>query len=106
LIKTIGRIKDIQHLGFCCTPGSCGFHPFWAVAGGVNNAQSFSKLDMLLGRGSFPKDPSGLTALANALREHTAMREFTWFDHCHQLVAVQEDTLDFLLRTLPACPNL
>jgi hypothetical protein len=82
LVRTIGRIKDIQHLEFSCKPGSRDdFHPFQAVADAVNNAHSLCKLNVLTLR-SFPRDDlSELTALANTLRKHTALQAFNWFDY-------------------------
>jgi hypothetical protein len=44
LVKTIGRIKDIQHLEFYCKPGSRDFHPFQAVADAINSASSLRVL--------------------------------------------------------------
>jgi hypothetical protein len=80
LVRTIGRIQDIQHFKVYCRPGSRDFHPFQPVADAVYNAHSLCKLRVAVEFGCFPRDPSGLAALANALREHTALQEFTWFD--------------------------
>jgi hypothetical protein len=38
---------------------------------------------------SFPKDQSGLTAVANSLREHTALQDFFWAEFGSRLVAEQ-----------------
>jgi hypothetical protein len=46
----------------------------------VSKAHAVRKLVITLDPSSFPRDPSGLLALANALREHTVLQEFTWFD--------------------------
>jgi hypothetical protein len=106
LVKTLGRIKDIQHLKFYCARGSRDFHPFQAVADGVCNAQSLCKLEVVLERGSlFPRDPSGMIAFADALREHTTLRVFFWIEFGSR-IEVAQNTLDPVLRALPACPHL
>jgi hypothetical protein len=106
LIKTLGSIKGIEDLHFCCRPGSRDFHPFQAGADAVNSAHSLRVLGVGIGDATFPSDPSGVTALANALRKHTSLQEFILADSCHRLVAAQEDTLDPVLRALPTCPHL
>jgi hypothetical protein len=109
LVKTFGSIKCIDDLTFSCEAGSRYFHPFQAIAEAVNSAHSLRNLRIHLEGESLPRDPAGLTALANALREHTGLEEFHWFDHCShvQLDAVQMITaLDHVLRALPACPRL
>jgi hypothetical protein len=75
-VKTIGIIKDIKDLRLWCGSGSHDFHPLQAAADAVNNTQSLCRLDVFLYLGTFPRDPSGLIAVANALREHTVVREF------------------------------
>jgi hypothetical protein len=76
LIKTLGNIKGIVNLALRCAAGSRDFHPFQAVADGVNNAKSLCKLEISVKRNAaFPRDPSGLNALAHSLREHTALQE-------------------------------
>jgi hypothetical protein len=104
LVKALGRIQDIQHLELFCTSGSRDFHPFQAVADAVNNARSLCKLlvDQL---GSVSRYPSGVIALANALREHTALQNFVWFDYGSQ-PGPQNLSLDPVLWALPACPHL
>jgi hypothetical protein len=99
LVKTLGSIKDIQRLAFY-GPGSRTFDPFQAVANAVNIAQSLCKLKVDLGFESLPIDPSGLAALANALRDHTTLKNFTWADPRSQTDP------DLVLRALPACPHL
>jgi hypothetical protein len=106
LVKTLGRIQDIQHLKFYCAHGSRDFHPFQAVADGVCNAQSLCKLDVVLERGSFPRDPSGMIALANALREHTTLQRFFWLEYGSRIEVAQNTVIDPVLRALPACPHL
>jgi hypothetical protein len=107
LVKTIARIKNIQILRFVCKAGSRDFQPFQAVADAVNNARSLRDLRVLLEGENFPEDSSGLAAFANALREHTALQKFWWFDLINRLEAVQMDSSpDLVLQTLPACRHL
>jgi hypothetical protein len=106
LIKTLGRIKDIQKLELRCRDGSHDFHPFQAIAEAVNNApRSLRTLEVE--PGTFPINPSGLTGLANALREHTTLQEFGWFDAVPQMEAERITySVDPVLRALPACSQL
>jgi hypothetical protein len=107
LVKTLGRIKDIQHLELSCAPGgSRDFHPFRAVAEAVNNAQSLRKLVVEQQCEVFPKDPSGMIALANALREHTGLRDFMWVDFEPRQEMVQSTALDPVLWAVATCPHL
>jgi hypothetical protein len=105
--KTLGSVKGIEDLSVRCTQGSRDFHPFQAVADALKNAQSLCKLCVSsLGDGeTFPTDPSGLTALANALREHTSLQEFSWID-CSLLGIAHTTAVDPVLWALPACPHL
>jgi hypothetical protein len=132
-VTTLGSIRDIQNLSFYCAPGSRDFHPFQAIADTVNNAHSLRKLMIVRGGNAFPRDPSGLIALANALRklmivrgdnafprypsgliafanalrEHTSLQEFFLFDlRSYRKAAPQDYFLDPVLRALPACPHL
>jgi hypothetical protein len=100
LVKTLGSIKDIHHLEFFCTPGSRRFRPFQAVAEAVSSAHSLCKLEFVLTEEVLLRDPSGLVALANSLRELPALQEFTWADPRSQTDP------DLVLRALPACPHL
>jgi Ran GTPase-activating protein (RanGAP) involved in mRNA processing and transport len=77
-----------------------------AVAEAVNNAHSLGKLMVGICGATFRRDPSGLTALANALRDHTDLQVFSLLDICPRLEAAQDDTPDVLLQSLPACPHL
>jgi hypothetical protein len=106
LIKTLGRIRDIRVLELFCTNGSRDLHPFQAFADAVKNAQSLRKLVIGLGGEIVPSDPSGLTALASALRTHTGLHEFSWIDMCPRLESAQITAFDSVLRALPACPHL
>jgi hypothetical protein len=106
LLKTTGRIRDIQNLTLGCSAGSRHFRPFQAVADAVENAQSLCRLEIRLEGETFPGDPSGLIALANALQEHTTLQEFMWGDVCSRLEATQNILLDPVLRALPTCPHL
>jgi hypothetical protein len=78
LVKTLGSIKGIQNLRFNCVSGSHNFHPFQAFADAVNDAKLLRKLIFVLDPESFSRDPFGLSALANALREHSALKIFSW----------------------------
>jgi hypothetical protein len=109
LIKTLGRIKNIQTLILRSIAGYPGFHLFQAVADAVNNAQSLRKLVISPDWKSFPtRDLSGMIPLAKALREHTALEDFTWVaSSSHvQLEAEQSAALDPVLRSLQACSHL
>jgi hypothetical protein len=107
LVKTLGTIRDIQRLDFFCKDASRDFHPLQAVADAVNNAQSLLKLFVVQERETFPRDPSGMIALANALREHTALEEFGCVDFCSRMEEVSQSTaFDPVLWALPACPHL
>jgi hypothetical protein len=98
--------KGIEHLSLNCKSGSRVFRLFQTFADAVNNAQSLRKLRIRAGQ-NFPEDSSGLTALANAFREHTALQDLTWFD-CFDTVqgASRDLSLDPVLRALPACLHL
>jgi hypothetical protein len=118
LVKTLSRIKSIQNLRFNCVSGSRNFRPFQAFADAVSNAQSLRKLIFVLDPETFSRDPSGLTALASALREHTALKIFSWSEFgsrrleagpsgSRQLEAGSQDvTPDPVLQALPDCPHL
>jgi hypothetical protein len=110
LVKTIGSMKGIKYLALKCAPGSRDFDPFHAVADAVNNAHSLIGLILSIDwiSSSFPNDPSGVFALAKALREHTNLQEFTWNDlHSRdQLRAMNSATVDPVLRAVPVCPHL
>jgi hypothetical protein len=109
LVKTIGSIKGLEYLTLYCEPGSHDFDPFHAVADAVKNAHSLVRLIVSVNwrSPSFPRDPSGMFALAKALREHTNLQEFTWVDSFfpYQLEAMNS-AVDPVLRALPACPHL
>jgi hypothetical protein len=105
LVRTIGRIQDIQYLEVYCTPGSRDFQPLQAVADAVNNAHSLCILKVVTTFESFPRKPFGLITLANALRKHTALQEFTWRDYASRR-APRDLSLDPVLLALPACLHL
>jgi hypothetical protein len=69
----------------------------------VKSTQSLYRLAIGLGNGRFPRDPSGLIALADTLRAYTTLREFTWVD---RMEAVQDLSPDVVLQALPACIHL
>jgi hypothetical protein len=106
LVKTIGSIKGIEDIRLHCLHGSRNFHPFQAVAEALNNAQSLCKLVISPDDTSFPRDPAGLIALADALREHTSLQEFGWIDHCSRMEIAQIPAVDPVLWALPGCPHL
>jgi hypothetical protein len=108
LVNTIGSIEGIQTLlALSCTGGSPDFHPFQVVADAVSSAQSLHKLEVGIGGETFPRDPSGLIALANALGEHTALQGFIWDDFCSpQEETPQDVSPDPVLQALLACPYL
>jgi hypothetical protein len=108
LVTTLGSIKGIEDLTLCCKAGSRDFHPFQAIAEAVSNARSLRKLGIYLTFATFPIDLSGMIALANALREHTALKAFGWIDSCSrvQLEAFQSSALDPVLWLLPTNPHL
>jgi hypothetical protein len=107
LVKTFGSIKGVKNIQLMyCTPGSRDFDTFQAVADTVNNAHSLNRLIVCVDRRSFPRDPSGMFALAKAIREHTALQEFSWVDSHVQLEAMNSAAVDPVLRALPLCPHL
>jgi hypothetical protein len=108
IVKALGSIKGIHDLRLDCVSGSRNFHPFQAFADALNNAQSLRKLTFVLDPGTFPKDPSGLAELSNALREKTALEDFIWVDFCSraELETGQSAALDLVLGSLSACPHI
>ncbi len=78
------------------------------MAEAVNNARSLSTLVLKPDYETPSRDPSGMIALANALREHTALKAFSWVDSCSrvQLEAFQSSALDPVLWLLPTNPHL
>jgi hypothetical protein len=104
LVQTLGRIRDIHNLRLYCPSGSGAFDPFQAVADAVSNAHSLHKLHFDNCSDNLPSDQSGMIALADALREHPTLQEFTWVDFCPR---VQDATaINPVLWALPACPHL
>jgi hypothetical protein len=106
LVKTIGSIKCIDHLTLWCDTGSHNFHPFQAVADADNSAHSLHTLRLVVRGETFPRDSSGLIALANALGEHTGLRDFAWLDSFSLQEATQITALDPVLWALAAYPHL
>ncbi len=76
LMTTLGRIKGIQKLSLNNVSGSREFHPFQAIANAVNHARSLHTLVVTKGNETSSRDPSGMIALANALREHTTLEDY------------------------------
>jgi hypothetical protein len=107
LVETLGSIEGLQTLKFKCESGSRDFRRFQAIAEAVNSARSLCKLTIDRQGETLPTDPSGLIALAGALREHTTLRTFNWHDFGSRHEAAPRDfSLDPVLRALPACPHL
>jgi hypothetical protein len=107
LVKTLGSIKGIKKLQLWCKAGSRDFHPFQAFADAVSNAHSLCCLELFPKGETFPRDPSGMDALANALLEHKALRDFRWDEYYGSRMDVAQSTpLDPILWVLPACPQL
>jgi hypothetical protein len=105
-VKTLGNIRGVQHLIFVCKPGSRNFHPFEAIASAVANAKSLTYLKIVSSPEARNRDQSGLVMLGNALREHSSLVDFGWFDICSLQEESQNTTLDPVLLALPACNNL
>jgi hypothetical protein len=106
LVKTIGIIKCIDDLSLWCEAGSRDFNPFQAIAEAVNSAHSLRELAIDLEGESLPRDPSGLTALSNALKEHASLQGIIWVDHRSRLESTHLTALDPVLRALPTCRHL
>jgi hypothetical protein len=84
-------------------------HPFHAIAESVNSAHSLHKLGINVQGDTLPRDPPGLTALANAIRKQTALDHFAWIDSCYLKEATQHVpsvSPDVVLRVLSACLHL
>jgi hypothetical protein len=110
LVKTLGSIKGLQNLRLSCRHGSRDFHLFQAITDAVKNARSLRTMKVhIYGHDDnfHPDSSAGLTALASALREHTALQEFNWFEFGSRREAAPRNlSLDPVLRALPACPHL
>jgi hypothetical protein len=110
LVKTLGSIKGIQNLRFGYSYSPRDFHPLQAVAEAVKNAHSLRELVVEIRSEirseTFPSDSSGLTALANTLRKHTSLQEFSLLDRRSPLEAAQSAAIDPVLQALSACPHL
>jgi hypothetical protein len=76
-----------------------------SVANAVNNARLLHTLVVVPDCEIPPRDPSGIIALANALRQHTVLQVFGWYDWNGQ-EAAQSAAPDPVLLALPACPQL
>jgi hypothetical protein len=119
LVKTLGCIKGIQRLSLACMAGSRDFRPFQGFADAVEMAQVHQSLHTLRfdvndnhdGWLGFPRDLSGIAALAEALgKEHKSLEKFVWTDLVCQVGLRDEGcaALDPLLQALStsACPKL
>jgi hypothetical protein len=105
-VKTLGNIKGVQHLIFVCKPGSPDFHPFQAIASAIANAESLTYLKIVSSPETRNRDQSGLVMLGNALRKHSSLVDFGWFDICSLEEESHNTTLDPVLLALPDCLNL
>jgi hypothetical protein len=105
-VKALGNIKGIQQLIFVCKPGSRDFYPFQAIAEAVNNAQSLTYLKVVSSPETRNRDHSGLVMLGNAIRQHSSLVDFSWFNMCSLEEESLKTTLDPVLLALPACPHL
>jgi hypothetical protein len=97
LVKTLGGIEGIQDLTLACTAGSRDFHPFQGFADAVEKAQAqvHQSLQTLCfdveGSLGFPRDASGIVALADALKkEHSSLVKFGWTDDCSRIGGHQD----------------
>jgi hypothetical protein len=100
LLKTLGRINGIEILSLSCTEGSRDFDPLQAFADTVKNSQSLSKLGFVIEGETCPGTSSGVTALASALRKHTALQEFGLMSCCRFRGVAQSTALDPVLQAL------
>jgi hypothetical protein len=105
LIETLGRMRDIENVAYHIESGSHYFHPFQTIADVVNNAQSLYAVSLSLESHEFIADDAGLTAFANAIREHKNLKEVKWCDYSHKVGAAQSALLDPVLRVLSTCPH-
>jgi hypothetical protein len=105
LVATLARIRDIDNLEFNILSGSRDFHPFQTIADAVNNAQSLHAVNLCLESHEFIADDSGLTAFANAIREHKNLKEVKLCDYSLKVEAAQSTLLDPVLWALSACPH-
>jgi hypothetical protein len=83
LVQTLGCITGIQNLRVLFSfvdHASRNFHPFQAIADAVDSAHSLRTLEILTVEEIGPRDPAGIIALANALRQHPVLNSFDWLD--------------------------
>jgi hypothetical protein len=108
LSSRLGESKTFNVWCSTARPVLAAFVPFQAVAVAVQNAHTLRELEFGLQGEIFLRDPTGLIALANALREHPSLQEFNWYDFCSyvQLEAVQIATFDPVLQALQRCTHL
>jgi hypothetical protein len=110
LVQTLGCITGIQNLQLFFSfvdHASRNFRPFQAIADAVDSAHSLRTLEILTVEEIGPRDPAGIFALANALRQHPVLNSFQWLDFvCPQEAHHNAMTLDPVFRTLPACTSL
>jgi hypothetical protein len=105
-VETLGSIRGIQNLTLDCSLGSPNFHPFQAVADAVNNAHSLLTLQVMVPRESPHLVQSGILALANAIRGHAVLQEFSWIGRFASKERHEDASLDPVLLALSACSQL
>jgi hypothetical protein len=106
LLETLGSIKGMQILTVYCKSSARDFYPFQAFANTVKNARSLRKLVFVLDGTTFPRDPSGLAALASALQNNTGLQEFFLMESCDLVGTSQSTAFDSMLQALSDCPQL
>jgi hypothetical protein len=110
LVQTLGCITGIRNLNlffYCIDHAPRNFRPFQAIADAVNSAHSLRTLHIRKLANIGIRDPAGITALANALRQHLVLNSFDWLDlGCPQEAHHTAVTHDPVFRALPACTSL
>jgi hypothetical protein len=106
LVQTLGCIAGIQNMCFIIDHVSY-YYSFQAISDAVNSAHSLHTLSISLNQLIIPGDPSGLTVLANALRQHPVLHSFHWRFFILPPSAQQHDMPpDSVFRALSASPKL
>jgi hypothetical protein len=110
LVQTLGCITGIKNLLLWFSFSDHAFrdsHPFQAIADAVNSAHSLCILTIVMNEKIGLQHPTGITALANALRQHPVLNKFHWLDLGSMQEAHQHSmAIDPVFRALPACTKL
>jgi hypothetical protein len=116
LVQTLGCITGIQNLRFSVNNASHNFRPLQAISNVVRSAHSLRTLGIILNGselpgGIIPEDPTGLTALTNAIRHLPVLNSFQWlhyrYNHQRLQEAQQHDIVhDTVFQALSSCPKL